>query len=157
MIKREWNLRRNCAIAPRQLGFFYAILCATSFAVAIGFTLRGAWFVLLFAVLEMSAVAIAFLIYARHATDREHIAMLDDYLLVELIQAQEIRQFKLDLRSIRIVVQETNKGLIDIEALGARVEVGQFLTERKRREFVLELRQELQRNLVQCFANDGTT
>ncbi|WP_211455221.1 DUF2244 domain-containing protein [Collimonas antrihumi] len=148
MIKREWDLRRNCAIAPRQLGFFYAILCATSLAVAIGFTLRGAWFVLLFAVLEMSAVAIAFLIYARHATDREHIAMLDDYLLVELIQAQEIRQFKLDLRSVRIAVQETNKGLIDIEALGTRIEVGRFLTEWKRREFVLELRQELQRNRV---------
>jgi len=146
MIKREWDLRRNCAIAPRQLGFFYAILCATSFAVAIGFTLRGAWFVLLFAVLEMSAVAIAFLIYARHATDREHIAVLDDYLLVEVIQAQEIRQFKLDLRSIRIAVQETNKGLIGIEALGTRIEVGQFLTEWKRREFVLELRQELQRS-----------
>lgn len=145
MIKREWDLRRNCAIAPRQLGFFYAILCATSFTVAVGFALRGAWFVLLFAVLEMSAVAIAFLIYARHATDREHIAMLDDYLLVELIQAQEIRQFKLDLRSIRIAVQETNKGLIGIEALGTKVEVGQFLTEWKRREFVLELREELQR------------
>ncbi|GAC1326673.1 MAG: DUF2244 domain-containing protein [Collimonas sp.] len=150
MIKREWDLRRNCAIAPRQLGFFYAILCATSLAVAIGFTLRGAWFVLLFAVLEMSAVAIAFLIYARHATDREHIAMLDDYLLVEVIQAQEIRQFKLDLRSIRIAVQETNKGLIGIEALGTRVEVGQFLTEWKRREFVLELRQELQRSQKAC-------
>ena len=146
MIKREWDLRRNCAIAPRQLGFFYVILCATSMAVAIAFTLRGAWFVLLFAVLEMSAVAVAFLIYARHATDREHIAMLDDdYLLVELIQAQEIRQFKLDLRSIRIAVQETRKGLIGLEALGTRVEVGQFLTEWKRREFVRELKQEIQR------------
>ncbi|HWW99897.1 DUF2244 domain-containing protein [Collimonas sp.] len=145
MIKREWDLRRNCAIAPRQLGFFYVILCATSMAVAIAFTLRGAWFVLLFAVLEMSAVAVAFLIYARHATDREHIAMLDDYLLVELIQAQEIRQFKLDLRSIRIAVQEKSKGLIGLEALGTRVEVGQFLTEWKRREFVRELKQEIQR------------
>ncbi|AMP12859.1 hypothetical protein CPter291_0573 [Collimonas pratensis] len=114
-------------------------------AVAIAFTLRGAWFVLLFAVLEMSAVAVAFLIYARHATDREHIAMLDDYLLVELIQAQEIRQFKLDLRSIRIAVQETSKGFIGLEALGTRVEVGQFLTEWKRREFVRELKQEIQR------------
>lgn len=148
MIKREWDLRRNCAIAPRQLGFFYAILCATSFTVAIGFTLHGAWFVLVFAVLEMSAVAAAFLVYAWHATDREHIAMLDDYLLVELIQAQEVRRFKLDLHAIRIAVQETNKGLIDIEALGTRVEVGRFLTKWKRREFVLELRQELQRNQV---------
>jgi len=145
MVKREWDLRRNCAIAPRQLGFFYAILCATSFAVAIGFTLRGAWFVLLFAVVEMSAVAVAFLIYARHATDREHIAMLDDYLLVELIQAQQVRQFKLDLRCIRIAVLDAGRGLVGLEALGTRVEVGQFLTEWKRREFVQELRQELQR------------
>jgi uncharacterized membrane protein len=148
MIKREWDFRRNCAIAPRQLGGFYAILCATSFAVAIGFTLRGAWFVLLFAAVEMSAVAVAFLIYARHATDREHIAMLDDYLLVELVQAQEIRQFKLDLRAIRIAVQETRRGLIGLEALGIRVEVGRFLTEWKRREFVRELRQELRREPV---------
>lgn len=145
MIQREWDLRRNCAIAPRQLGFFFAILCATSLAVAVGFALQGAWYVLLFAVMEMSAVAIAFLIYARHATDREHIAMLDDYLLVELIQAQQVRQFKLDLRSIRLAVQETKRGLIGLEALGIRVEVGQFLTEWKRREFVRELRQEIQR------------
>lgn len=114
---------------------------------AIGFTLRGVWLALLL-VVEMSAIAIAFLIYARHATDREHIAMLDDYLLVELIQAQKIRQFKLDLRSIRIAERDTRNGLVGLEALGTRVEVGQFLTEWKRREFVRQLRQELQRDLV---------
>lgn len=124
MVKREWDLRLNCAIAPRQLDLFYVILCATSLTVAIGFTLRGAWFVLLFTVVEMSAVAVAFLICARHARDREHIVMMDDYLLVELIQAQQVRRFKIDLRSIRIAARDNSKGLVRLEALGTRVDVG---------------------------------
>jgi len=144
MMRREWDLKRNCSIAPRQLASFYAGMCATSLLVAVVCTLRGAWFVLVFAALEMLAVGIAFLIYARHATDREHIAMQDDCLLVELIQAQEIRQYKLELRSIRILWQASRRELIGLEAEGVRVEVGRFLTEWRRREFVRELKQELQ-------------
>ena len=148
MMRREWDLKRNCSIAPRQLANFYAGMCVTSLLVAAVCTLRGAWFVLLFATLEMLAVGIAFLIYARHASDREHIAMQDDCLLVELIQAQEIRQYKLELRSIRILGQASRGELIGLEAEGVRVEVGRFLTEWRRREFMRELKQELQHKCV---------
>ena len=143
MMRREWDLKRNCSIAPRQLAIFYAGMCVTSLLVAAVCTLRGAWLVLLFATLEMLAVGIAFLMYARHATDREHIALQDDCLLVELVQAQEVRQYKLELRSIRILGQASPRELIGLEAQGVRVEVGRFLTEWKRREFVRELKQEL--------------
>ena len=119
-------------------------MCGTSFLVAAVCVLRGAWFVLLFAALEMLAVGMAFLVYARHATDREHIAMQDDCLLVELIQAQKVRQYRLALRSIQIRGKSSRRELICLEADGVRVEVGRFLTEWKRREFVRELRQELQ-------------
>ncbi|KAF4000024.1 DUF2244 domain-containing protein [Glaciimonas immobilis] len=144
MDRREWDLKRNCAIAPRQLAHFYAGLCATSFLVAAVWTLRGAWFVMVFAVLEMLAVGIALLVYARHATDRERVIMQDDCLLVELIQAQDIRQYRLALRSIRIVGQSSRRHLIGLESDGVRVDVGRFLTEWRRREFVRELRLALQ-------------
>lgn len=147
MMRREWDLKRNCAIAPRQLALFYAGMCITSLLVASVCTLRGAWFVLLFAILEMLAVGVAFLAYARHATDREHIAMQDHCLLVELIQAEHIRQYRLALRSIRIVVKSSRRELICLEADGVRVEVGRFLTEWKRREFVRELQLELKQEL----------
>ncbi|QRX83776.1 DUF2244 domain-containing protein [Glaciimonas sp. PAMC28666] len=144
MMRREWDLKRNCAIAPRQLAGFYVSMCFTSFLVAAVWTVRGAWFVLVFATFEMLAVGFAFLAYARHATDREHITLQDDWLVVELIEAEEVRQYRLALRSIRILGKSSRRELICLEADGVRVEVGRFLTEWRRREFVQELRQVLQ-------------
>jgi uncharacterized membrane protein len=143
MARREWVLKRNCSISPRQLATVYAALCSVSLGIATFFTVRGAWYVLGFAILEMSALGLAFLHYARHATDREHIALIDDCLLVELIQAEHARQFWLDPRRARVEPPGAQHELIGLEANGLRVEVGRFLTEWKRREFAQELRQEL--------------
>jgi uncharacterized membrane protein len=114
-------------------------------AVAIFFTWRGAWYVLCFSVAELSAVGFAFLRYARHASDREHIALIDDCLLVELILAEETLQFRFNPRWTRVDSPTAHQGLIGLESSGTRVEVGRFLTEQKRREFERELRQELRR------------
>ena len=48
METREWILKRNCSIAPRQLAWVFAILCTVSLTVALGFTLHGAWTILFF-------------------------------------------------------------------------------------------------------------
>jgi uncharacterized membrane protein len=143
MAKREWVLGRNCSISPRQLALAYAALCAMSFSVATYFTFRGAWYILGFAILEMSGVGAAFFLYARHASDREHIALIDDCLLVELIQTERVRQYRLDPRWTRVEPPESRDGLIGLEANGVRVEVGRFLTELKRREFARELKRAL--------------
>ncbi|WP_157050481.1 DUF2244 domain-containing protein [Herbaspirillum rhizosphaerae] len=143
MVKREWMLKRNCSIAPHQLGQVFAILCAVSLTVAFIFTLRGAWYILVFSVLELSAVGFAFLIYARHATDREYIALVEDCLLVEFVRAGKTSRFRLDLHKIRIEPAESHRKLVRLESSGIRVDVGRYLTEWKRREFALELRQEI--------------
>jgi uncharacterized membrane protein len=108
--------------------------------VATLFTVHGAWYVLGFAILEMCAVGLAFLHYARHATDREHIALIDDCLLVELIDAEQVRQFRLNPHRTRIDLADAHCGLIRLEAGGVQVEIGRFLAEWKRREFAQELR-----------------
>ena len=143
MARREWVLSRNCSISPRQLALAYAALCVMSLIVATVFTVRGAWYVLAFAILEMSAVGLAFFLYARHAVDREHIELIDGCLLVELIQVERVRQFRLDPRHTRVEPPASRDGLIGLRANGMRVEVGRFLTERKRREFAHELRHAL--------------
>jgi uncharacterized membrane protein len=130
-------------MSPRQLALAYAALCAASFTIATVFTLRGAWYILCYAVLEMSAVGAAFFVYARHATDREHIALVDDSLLVELVEKERVREFRLDPRYTRVEPPGWPGGLIALEASGTRVEVGRFLTELKRREFARELRRAL--------------
>lgn len=143
VVKREWMLKRNCSIAPHQLGLVFAILCAVSLTVALVFTLRGAWYILVFSVLELSAVGFAFLVYARHATDREYIAIVGDCLLIEFVQAGKTNCFKLDLRQARIDPKRSGRNLVTLEAQGMRVEVGRHLTEWKRREFAQELEREL--------------
>jgi len=143
MAAREWTLQRNCSLSPRQLGWFYASLCCATFLIAGLFALRGVVYVFHFALLEMVVVGAIFLVYARHACDREHIALTDDCLLVELIEAERARQFRLDRHSARVELPSSRRGLIGLEAFGKRVEVGRFLSESRRREFARELRQEL--------------
>jgi uncharacterized membrane protein len=143
MAAREWILKRNCSISPRQLFTVYLALCITSLLVAMPFTLRGAWYILGFATLEMLAVGIAFLLYARHANDREHIELVDDCLLVELIEVEKVCRFRLDPRHTRVEPPDSDHPLIGLSSGGAQVEVGRFLTEWKRRELARELQSAL--------------
>jgi uncharacterized membrane protein len=115
----------------------------TSLLIAVAFAVRGAWYILGFAILEMLAVGTAFFLYARHANDREHIELADDCLLVELIQVEQVRQFRLDPRYTRVDPPESARDLVGLEAGGVKVEVGRFLTEWKRRELARELRSAL--------------
>lgn len=143
MTKRDWVFKRNCSLTPRQLAKAYAALSLGSLSVATYFTIQGAWYIFGFSILELLAVGLAFLHYARHATDREHIALTDDCLLVELVQAERAQQYKLNVRCARIALPASHRDLIGLEARGVKVEVGRFLTERRRREFAQELKNEL--------------
>ncbi len=118
-------------------------LCLASFLVAMYFVMHGAWVVMVFALLEMSAVAAAFLYFGRHATDRECISLSEAELLVELVQAEQSLSFRLDPRRTRVAIPEPRQRLIRLEANGERVDVGRYLTERKRQEFAKELDREL--------------
>jgi uncharacterized membrane protein len=156
MITREWMLKRNCSLSPRQLGTVYFAVCATSLLVAIFFAASGAWYVLWFALLEQFGVGIAFLLYARHATDREHIALEENCLLVEVIQVEHVRQFRLDPRQTRVEPPVSgSSGLVRLEANGTKVEIGRFLTEWKRRELALELKGELVLQIYKQNSNFG--
>jgi uncharacterized membrane protein len=144
--KHDWLLKRNCSLAPRELAWAYAVLCVLSLSVAMMFTLQGAWYVLVFSMLEMSAVALAFLCYARHASDHEHIVLVDGCLLVEKIVAGKVQQTRLDPYWTRIALPDRTQDLINLEAKGIKIEVGRFVTVAKRRQVAQELRQELRRS-----------
>lgn len=143
METREWILKRNCSIAPRQLAWVYAILCAVSLAVALAFTVHGAWTILVFSVIELTAVGIAFLVYARHATDHEYVALDDDHVVVEVTQAGKTDRTTLDVRRAQVELPQGRTDLVVLEADGTRVAAGRFLDEWKRREFARELQREL--------------
>ena len=102
--------------------------------------LHGTWIVLGYATVEMSAVALAFLHYARHATDHEYIALTGNCLLVEQLDAGVALQIWLDASRIRVMPPRNGRDMIVLESRGVKVEVGRFLTEKMRRQVAQELR-----------------
>lgn len=145
--RREWLLRRNCSLSPQQMGTAYGLLCLFSFAVATGFVLVGMWQVLLFTALEMTAVAVAFLYYARHATDYEHIVLSNGTLLVEQVSAGKASVTQLELYFLRLQMPEHPNDLIHLESKGVAVDIGYFATDPRRRALAQELRAEVQGGL----------
>jgi uncharacterized membrane protein len=146
----EWTLQRNCSMTPRQAARAYAVLCTLSLGVALAFLfLHGVWIVLAFSLLELGCVGLALLLYARHALDRERIALSEGCLLVECVQAEVCSHARLDPLWTRVLppaelpAANPRRALITLESRGVRVEVGRFVNEAKRRQVARELRQAL--------------
>jgi uncharacterized membrane protein len=139
----EWTLPRNCSLSPRQVARAYAALCCASLAVSTGFLLHGIWLVFAFSLLELALVGIALLVYARHATDHERIALSEGCLLVECVEASLRRESRLDPLWTRVVVSDERRGLVRLESRGLHIEIGRFVTDARRRQVARELRQAL--------------
>jgi uncharacterized membrane protein len=142
-MKREWLLKRNCSLSPRQAALAYGSLCGGAVIVSLVFALHGIWLVFAFAALETAGVALALLQYARHATDHEHIALSDGSLLVERVQAGTVQQIRLDACWTKIAVPTRPRSLIQLESRGVKVEIGCFVSEEMRQQVAQELRREL--------------
>ena len=139
-----WVLKRNCSLTPRQSGAVYALLCAASFAIATVFLLQGIWMVLAFTLVEMFAVGLALLHYARHALDVERIALLEGCLLVERIDAGRREEIRLDPIRLRVFGPAPRvQKLIRLESRDVCVEIGRYVSEPVRAQVAHELNRAL--------------
>jgi uncharacterized membrane protein len=140
----EWLMKRNCSMTPRQALLVYALLCTATLGIALVFTLRGAWMVLAFAILESTAVGAALLHYCRHALDHERIRLDAGGLLVERADGARCSQVRLDPGHARVSLPDAGmRTLVVIEARGVRVEIGRFLTPPARLDLVRALQRAL--------------
>lgn len=126
------------------MGMAYGLMCLFSFSVATGFVMVGMWQILIFTMLEMTAVAAAFLYFARHATDYEHIVLANGKLLVEKCSGGKMSVTQLELYFLRLQMPTRPRDLIHLESKGVAVDIGYFATEPRRRTLALELRAEVQ-------------
>ena len=141
----QWLLKRNCALAPRQLLTFYASLCAVSLAIAGLFWSHGAVLVMPFAGLEMLAVGAALLIYARHAADSELIRLRPGRLTVRRINGPNVEQVEFAPAWVRVEPETSDRSLIELSGQGRRISVGRFVRPELRRQLADELRWALRR------------
>jgi uncharacterized membrane protein len=108
--------------------------------------MQGASFVLGFAGLEIMAVGLAFLMYARHAADGEWISIEGSRIVVECETAGKRERAEFERQWVRIEPIADDRSLIEVSGRGRSVEVGRFV----RPEHRLMLAQEIRRALRQA-------
>lgn len=139
----HWFLRRNCSVSPAQLGWLYASLCVVSLGIGGIFWWEGAVMVLPFAWVELAAVGIAFMAYARHAADREHILLQGRRLVVELESAGRLERAEFNRDWVRVEPAVADRSLIEVSGQGRRVIVGRYVRPELRTALAQEIRRAL--------------
>jgi uncharacterized membrane protein len=146
-LAKDWLLRRNCSATPRQFVAFYLAIAVVSLGVSMTLALTGAWMVLIFSVLEVIAVGVAFVIYARHAVDYERIQLQPHRMVIETRSAQQVTQYELNPRWVRVEAGQTVSSKwgrkpepITLHVSGKKIEIGQYLALERRAQFAAELR-----------------
>lgn len=136
----QWFLRRNCSVTPWQLVWLYVSLCAVSLGIGMFFWLQGATLVVPFAMLELLAVGFAFVVYARHAADGEHISLRDGQLVVELESAGKLQRAEFSREWVRVEPRTGNGSLIELSGRGTTIRVGRFIRPELRPLLAKEIR-----------------
>ena len=144
----EWTLKRNCSLSPCQFGSLLGSLAVVSLVVASVFAWSGAWWILLFAVVEVAALAVTFVAYARHAGDYERIVVGPDALVIELNDGSRLlrRQTHPALAQVRYPASGAGMGsdpLIGLALPGQALEVGRFVPRPARERLAREIKAHL--------------
>lgn len=139
----HWFLKRNCSVTPAQLGWLYASLCVVSLGIGTFFWFQGAVLILPFAWLELAAVGLAFLAYARHAADGEHISLQGRRLVVELESAGRMERAEFNRDRVRVEPGADDRSLIEVSGQGRRMIVGRYLRPELRPALAQEIRRAL--------------
>lgn len=144
--QQQWVLRRNCALTPGQLAAWFGVLGAVSMGIAAVFALQGAWVVVPFTCAELTALALAFVFYARHAADYERILVSPESLLVERVVGDAVDRIECQPSWVRVEYAGRPRSPVRLVTARQQVEVGRFVPEGRRRELAQELRESLARS-----------
>ncbi|QWD59686.1 DUF2244 domain-containing protein [Polynucleobacter sp. MWH-UH35A] len=137
---KRWQMRRNCALTPKQLLKFYVALLCLSVAVATGFFLAGVWVILIFTALELSAVTLGFLIYCRHALDSETIEIDGKRLTIKKFIGYKETVYEFNTQWAKIESPLPGSKTFHISQSKLRVELGQFLRPEQQTPIIASVR-----------------
>lgn len=144
----EWTLKRNCSMSPRQFAALIASLAIVSVGVASVFAYSGAWWILVFSLVEVAALVAAFVVYARHAGDYERIVVTPDALIIEFNSGTKVVRQQAHPAFARVeypypAEAAGGDSLIGLALAGKAVEVGRFVPLLKREGLAQEIRAHL--------------
>lgn len=138
--------RPNCSLSPKGRVGVVALIASFSLAVAIGFSLIGAWMVLPFAGLELVAIAYAFYYIHCHADDYESITIDGDRLAVEKRSYNNINEIVFQRYWARVLLRDLPSGdkSLLLRSHGKEVEFGRHFMNNDQR---LALAQQLKKRV----------
>jgi uncharacterized membrane protein len=136
---KEWLLRRNCVLKPGQLALLMSIAGALSLAVALGWGSQGVWWILPFAIIEITGLTAAFLIYSRHAADLDRIVVGPAQVKVEIVDGLRVTRAEGKTEWTRVAYQRGRKALIELSLPGQQLALGRFVPDTEREKLAKEL------------------
>jgi uncharacterized membrane protein len=107
------------------------------------FWVQGATLVLPIAWLELTAVGVAFLVYARHASDGETIRLSDGQLVIEQENGGKLRRCAFRREWVRVEPGAADNSLIALSGQGRTVHIGRFVRPELRPVLAREIRMAL--------------
>jgi uncharacterized membrane protein len=140
---KRWQMRRNCALTPKQLLRFYIVLVCLSLTVATGFFLAGVWVIPIFTALELSAVTLGFLIYCRHALDCETIEIDGKSLLVKKFIGYKETVYEFNTQWAKIEFPLEGSKVFYIRQSNLSIDLGQFLRPEQQMSLIAAVRAHL--------------
>lgn len=115
-------------------------LSAVSLGIATFFWSQGATLIMPFAWAELTAVAIAFIVYGRHARDGEKIFLQGSQLVVELSTAGRLQRAEFNREWVRVEPKDGDGSLIEVSGQGRLVRVGRHVRPELRPALAREIR-----------------
>jgi uncharacterized membrane protein len=138
--RAEWLLQRPGLWPLPQLFKAYVGLSVLSLAVAVGFWREGVPQVLPIAALELMLLALAMLLYVRHAADRDAIAMKPSLVRVEQYRGGHVHRVDFNPRWVRVEPDLHDGSLVRLSGQGRSVVVGEYVPRDCRPQLAQEFR-----------------
>lgn len=96
-----------------------------------------------FAWAELLIVGVAFVVYARHATDGERIVLQGSQLVVEQTSAGKVARSEFNRAWVRVEPQADDRSLIELSGQGMKVHIGRHVRPELRPALAREIRMAL--------------
>ena len=139
-----WQLKRRCALTPRQLLLSYAVLASASMAIALFFVWQGVWMISLWCLLEITVAGAMYLFYMAHAADGERISFSSDgHLAIEVVCGLKTRHYRMNPAWARLERSGATGQRLWLCCSPLRVEVATQLASAQKRRVERELKQAL--------------
>lgn len=142
----DLTARRNNSITSAGLQRVLCLISLVIAVIALGFTLVGAWPILVFSGLELALLCGAFRFAGLHAEDFERVAVIGDKVLVDARDGVREAHFEFNRCWAQVVVRCDAPGRacrLALRSHGREVEFGRHLTDEGRLALAHELRRRI--------------